>query len=145
MNSDECFLIQNLAEDEIWRYLEGNVAKETANSVRKHLMGCRACLEFYARITQQLSEADPARYNLAQKENLSIRKAELLRFCRAKGVEIDLSKVRQPEDYVKYAIAATLEDYGPGFLDLWDRMNPEQREKMLIGALRILAQDEQGG
>jgi hypothetical protein len=75
---------------------------------------------------------------MVQQETLAIRKAELIRFAKKSGIEVDVTKIKTPEDFMKQAIAVTLGENGAKFLKLWETMTQDQKSEMMVAALRIL-------
>lgn len=141
----ECALVTALSDEQVWDYLEGNLEPEFVQFIRVHCLWCRNCLDFFGDALERIQTADPKRYSLYHRENFAVRKAELARFCRRHGIEIDLTQLTDPSEYCKYAIGAILKEYAPRFHDMWDKASDSQRSEMMLEILQCIEEMRESG
>lgn len=134
---DECTTIKNLSETDIWNFFEGNLEESRADAIRKHVIVCRDCLNLFAVASAKNNHNDASRYNAFHQEIMAVRRAELMRFYKKINRDLDISLVKTPYDYFKYAIAGMLPaDYG--FLEIWDTLASDEKDEVVLKALKTI-------
>lgn len=133
-----CEVIQSMSDDDVWAFFEGNLEKDKEDAIRHHFIECNECIQSFAESAQKVNDSDEKRYNLFHQENLAVRKAELLRFCKKKGIDIDITKIKTAYDYFKYAIGAMVPLMADTFYKTWDESEDSVKDEIVLDIMKTL-------
>lgn len=137
----ECDIVDSLTDEAVWAHLEGDADKAVVDCITNHCIKCRSCFMAYAAAIDRVKQQDPKRYSRFHSENLAVRKLELARYCKNNGIPLDLSEIRNAEDYCKRFFEVAFKEAGPLFLKWWEKVKPERRDQVLMDLLEILQEE----
>ena len=143
MFEGNCKTITDLSDVDIWAFYEAEMPTEKATFIRSHVIDCIRCLEHFAKKTQTVTSADERRYNRFHQEVMAVRRAELLRSFRKVGIELDVLKIKTPQDYFKYGIGS-LSPNPEAFFKFWDTLSDSERDSLMFAAVKITYKAEMG-